>query len=199
MTKVLVTYVSKSGSTAEIARYITKQLRGNSDLNVEVKSIHDIVDLEQYNSIIVGGFLYRFGWHPQVQEFVLRNIEILKKRNTAFFVVGLGLIKPTKYTPPFYPMVLDPNFVRAPENPDKLSKLEQQMTLQNIMKDTLPLFDQIQPKSVGFFAGRLNFQKLNLIEKVIMHVLSLLTGVKAGDYRNWECIKNWAAELLSLI
>lgn len=193
--KILVTYVSKSGSTAEIARFIAQEIESASRLAVDVLPMGEVSSLEPYGTVIAGGFLYRFGWHPQAQEFVTRYQAQLEKRKTAFFVAGMGLIKTTECDQSPIPLFLDANFVRQPSRPGRLSALEKQMTLPNYMKDTLPLLAKIHPVSVGFFGGKLDMQTLSSVERMILRAICLLTGAKPGDYRNWDLIREWTGQI----
>lgn len=193
--KILVTYVSKSGSTAEIARFIAQQVEQTSRAAVDVLPMSEVSSLEPYGAVIAGGFLYRFGWHPQAQEFVTQYQAQLKKRKTAFFVAGMGLIKTAECDQSPFPLFLDANFVRQPSRPGHLNALEKQMTLPNYMKDTLPILAEIHPLSVGFFGGKLDMQTLSSVEKMILRVICLLTGAKPGDYRNWDLIQTWAGQV----
>ena len=54
-----------------------------------------------------------------------------------------------------------------------------------------PLVDRIKPRDVVVFHGNLDSKKLNLFEKAIVK------GVKApmGDFRNWNEIRGWAANI----
>jgi menaquinone-dependent protoporphyrinogen oxidase len=54
-----------------------------------------------------------------------------------------------------------------------------------------PIADQIQPQETAFFHGALEEEKLGFAEKLIVK------GLKAplGDYRDWERISGWAAEI----
>jgi menaquinone-dependent protoporphyrinogen IX oxidase len=45
---------------------------------------------------------------------------------------------------------------------------------------------------VGFFAGKLDYSRLNLLQ---MLFVMLIIQAQPGDRRNWPAIKAWAAKL----
>ena len=54
-----------------------------------------------------------------------------------------------------------------------------------------PLAARIQPQGIALFHGKLNPASLNYVERL------LVKGVHApvGDFRDWEMIREWAAEI----
>lgn len=58
-----------------------------------------------------------------------------------------------------------------------------------------PIADRIKPREIVVFHGDLDAKKLNFAEKMIVK------GVKAplGDYRDWDVIESWAAEIASTL
>ena len=58
-----------------------------------------------------------------------------------------------------------------------------------------PLADSIQARDIAFFHGVLDMEKLNLAEKLIVKALR----APAGDFRDWEAISAWAAEIAAAL
>ena len=50
-------------------------------------------------------------------------------------------------------------------------------------------FPQVKPVDIGLFAGAVDYKKLSLAYSLILKV----KGAPAGDFRNWETIRTWAA------
>ncbi len=60
-----------------------------------------------------------------------------------------------------------------------------------VPKAQQPIIDRIQPRDVALFHGNVDIKKLNPIEKwMLNNVKSLI-----GDYRDWDEITAWAAEI----
>jgi menaquinone-dependent protoporphyrinogen IX oxidase len=194
MEKILVTYTSRSGSTREIAEFIGADLAALG-AQVDVLPIREVADIAPYGTVIAGGLLYRFGWHPEVARFVQVNQAVLKHKPTAIFVTGLRLIKTAEIDGLPFPVFLDPQMAKEPTNPGKLTWLDSLSTCSRYLGSALASITEIRPLSLAFFAGKLDLKTLNLPEKLIMRMLMLLTDVKQGDHRNWDAIRAWSGGL----
>jgi len=54
-----------------------------------------------------------------------------------------------------------------------------------------PVREMVQPVDVGFFAGVMNYSKLSFVYRMMMKGM----GTPEGDFRDWEGIRAWAADL----
>lgn len=194
MKKVLVAYVSHSGSTKEVAELIGKEIESGT-CQVEIKPVSAITDVSSYDQVIAGGLVYRFGWHPEIAKFINDHAASLADRPTAIFVMGLRLVKTKALETAGFPVFVDPKMLQIPRNEEKLSLLDSISTLNGILKQTLTTIKKIHPVSLGFFCGKLDLKILSFPEQMIMRFLMMLTGIKEGDHRNWEAIRDWANSL----
>ena len=64
MSRILVTYATNAGSTAEIAEAVAKELRGRGT-DFEVKTLEAVTTPDAYDAIVVGDFR---NW-PIIQEW----------------------------------------------------------------------------------------------------------------------------------
>lgn len=85
MTKVLITYASKYGSTAEAAQAIAATLPDSDVVPVAEAS------LEGYEAVILGAPLYGGEWLPEAVAFVRDNRAALAAMPVALFVVAIRL------------------------------------------------------------------------------------------------------------
>jgi menaquinone-dependent protoporphyrinogen oxidase len=69
MKKVLVTYASEHGSTAQIAQTIAKVLR-QFDLDVTAKRMEAIENISGYEAIVLGTAIYMGDWLPEAKNFL---------------------------------------------------------------------------------------------------------------------------------
>jgi menaquinone-dependent protoporphyrinogen IX oxidase len=194
MNRALITYVSHSGSTGEIARFIGNELSAQG-LVVDVTPTSEASDVSSHDLIIAGGLIYRFGWHPEVVRFLQENRAVLKARKTALFVTGLRLVRTPECDRVPYPIFIDPAILKSPAHvtarEQKKGLLDSYTAMENYLRNALPTIEEISPVSLAFFAGKLDLQTLQLPERLIMVILMLLIGKKPGDYRNWESIRAW--------
>jgi menaquinone-dependent protoporphyrinogen oxidase len=84
MKKVLVAYVSKAGSTSEVAVAIGEVLSKNG-ADVTVEQIKNVQNISAYHAVVVGSLIRMGSWVPAAKKFVETNKEALSKVPTAFF------------------------------------------------------------------------------------------------------------------
>ncbi|NJN93868.1 MAG: hypothetical protein HC875_07145 [Anaerolineales bacterium] len=82
--KVLVTYASKYGSTAEIAEVIGKELT-KREYEVEVKPIAKAGSLDEYDGFVIGSALYAGGWLKEAAKFLRSHQDLLVGRRSGCF------------------------------------------------------------------------------------------------------------------
>jgi menaquinone-dependent protoporphyrinogen oxidase len=99
---VLVTYGSKRGGTAEIARSIAEVLRARG-IVVDCLDAARVTNVDDYDAFVVGGALYMLRWHRAARRFVSRFLPALRARPVWFFSSGplddtasTNAIRPTK-------------------------------------------------------------------------------------------------------
>jgi menaquinone-dependent protoporphyrinogen IX oxidase len=87
MTRTLVVYASKHGSTEEVARWIGSYLRDIGH-DVDVRDAALVPDVEPYDVVIAGGSLYMGRWHADARAFLRRHRAALEERGLAVFALG---------------------------------------------------------------------------------------------------------------
>ncbi len=97
MTKVLVAYASKYGSTGEVAEAICERLRERG-LDSVVMPAESVKALDGYSAAVLGIALYFFRWRGAAHRFLKRHRRSLENMPVAVF--GLGPIEdtPEQYT-----------------------------------------------------------------------------------------------------
>ncbi len=89
MTRILVAYATKHGSTTGIAEAIGRELTA-AGLSVEVKELKNVQSPAGYDAVIIGGPIYIGKVMADVKKFVGRHREKLAAMPVAAFVVGLS-------------------------------------------------------------------------------------------------------------
>ena len=92
MATILVAYASKSGATAEIANWIGDALRQNGAA-VELRPADEVISLEGYDAVVVGGPLYMGKVLRPVPAFFARHKAALAQKPVAVFIAGSSLGK----------------------------------------------------------------------------------------------------------
>jgi menaquinone-dependent protoporphyrinogen IX oxidase len=89
MKKILVTYTTMAGSTAEVAVAVGEEL-ARQGLAVEVLPMHAVKDLEAYRGVVAGAPMI-MGWHRQALGFLRRHRKALQNMPLAVFVTAMSL------------------------------------------------------------------------------------------------------------
>jgi len=97
MTRVLVAYGSKHGSTAEIAEAITATLR-DTGLYADCRPAGRVDDLDGYDAVILGSAVYIRRWRREARKFLRHHARALAER--PFWVFSSGPVgDPAKDNP----------------------------------------------------------------------------------------------------
>lgn len=89
--KILIKYSSLSGNTEKIAKFLFENIK-DKNINIDIMKIHEEINLENYDLIIVGTWIRRATADPKAQKF----IKELKNKKVAFFFT-LGAYPNTDY------------------------------------------------------------------------------------------------------
>jgi menaquinone-dependent protoporphyrinogen oxidase len=85
---ILVAYASKTGSTAEIAQAVGKELQ-SAGYSTDVAGMKTVSSLAGYHAVVIGGPLYMGKVIGDVGKFVGRHRDALVKLPVAAFTVGM--------------------------------------------------------------------------------------------------------------
>jgi len=162
--RVLITYDSPLGSTAEVAGFMGQTLR-NDGHRVEVKPVLQVDDLAPYSRVLIGGAIRYDRWSPSAVAFIRAHRKRLQDMPVSSFFTCLTLARPTSAARR-----------KAGAYADQI-------------RAVVP---DVQLLSVGQFAGVLKPSGMPWPQRLALRVLSLTTGVKEGDYRDWDAIRDWA-------
>lgn len=164
--KILVTYASRTGSTAEVAEAIGKTLSENRT-DVDIIPMEEVKDLASYQAVIVGSAIRKSKWLPEAVQFVRTHQETLRHKPIAMFTVCITLA---------------------------MSNSEQYRSV--VTGWTAPVSALIRPLSEGLFAGVLDFGKLPFSLDTLMLRATVAAGVfPRGDHRDWNAVRAWAESL----
>jgi len=189
--RVLVTYSTFSGSTAEVAKVIGEELRATAQ--VEVRPMSDVESFEGFEAVVIGGPMI-LGWHRQARRFLRRHRRALEHIPLAIFVTAMSLTDTGERTVDGVPIVVDPRLAKLPQRAGRLSFKERYARLTNYLRPILHSARPARPRTIGVFGGRLEYGRLPWYAVVFVMVF---LKAPAGDRRNWEAIRSWAVSLRS--
>jgi menaquinone-dependent protoporphyrinogen oxidase len=167
---VLVTYSTRTGSTGEVAEFITAELR-RAGIAFELARMSDVKALSQYRAVILGAPIYLGKLPAEVLKF-LRNFELqIAELPAWFYVLGPIRGKPWEY--------------RDAEDHAKrrLAKL--------------PWF---QPREVKVFGGRLDPNHMPFPFSLAVRIPGLpFKSDPVSDVRDWDDIRSWTMAVVDEI
>jgi menaquinone-dependent protoporphyrinogen oxidase len=168
--KILITYASRSGSTAEIAEAIGKSLTQDG-IQVDVMPMQTVKDLSAYRAVVVGSAMRNAKWLLEAMQFVATHRSVLSQKPFATFTVCITL---------------------AMSNTDRYR--------QAVAEWIQPVRMLVRPVSEGLFAGMLDFSKLPLNwETVKLRAVVALGIFPRDDRRDWNAIHAWAESIHPLL
>ena len=86
MTRILVTYASKHGSTGEIARAIADELR-ERNLDADCVDV-EVASLGAFDAVILGSAVYAGRWRSEARHFLKKHVDTLAK--VPFWIFSSG-------------------------------------------------------------------------------------------------------------
>jgi menaquinone-dependent protoporphyrinogen oxidase len=190
--KILLAYATNAGSTVEVAGAIKEEL-AKDGTPVDLLKVTEVQSLEGYTAVVLGAPMIA-GWHRDAMRFLKQHKAELARLPVAYFITCVSLTQTGETEIDGVPLTLDPDLPKAPRQPGKLSFRERYATPGNYLRPLLKAAPGVKPVSAAFFAGKLELFRLNFFQMVFA---ALVTGGRAGDFRNWDAIHAWASRLFT--
>ncbi|MGD6809806.1 MAG: flavodoxin domain-containing protein [Candidatus Bathyarchaeia archaeon] len=178
--KTLIVYGTRYGATTTTSEEIGKILQTEG---FEVKAVNakqeKIKDITPYDLIVVGTGLQMGKWTGEIEDFLKRFKNELPQKKVALFISSMKSVL---------------------EKEGKLEQLEKDKKIE--VDDKIAKFG-LNPISVGFFGGMINFNKMNIITRKAFGSIRpqlekdgfVESPPGVYDLRDWEEIRNWTKDL----
>jgi menaquinone-dependent protoporphyrinogen oxidase len=168
--KILVTYASRAGSTAEVAEAIGTILR-EEGAQVDVLPMQAVKDVSTYQAVVAGSAIRNSKWLPEAIQFMRAHQATLRHKSLAIFTVCITL---------------------AVSNSDQSRSA--------VAGWVSPVRAMVRPLSEGLFAGRLNLRSLPFNWDTLRLRATVALGIfPRGDHRDWKAIHAWAESLKPML
>jgi menaquinone-dependent protoporphyrinogen oxidase len=190
MNKILVAYATFAGSTSEVARAVGEEI-AKTGAQVDVLAVDQVASLEPYDAVVVGGPMI-MGWHRAGLGFLRKHHAAWQRKPLAVFVTALSLTETGERRVGEVAVEVDPRLPKPPAQPSRLNFRERYARLASYVRPILAAAGPAKPAALGVFAGRLDYGRLPWWAVLFA---MLIVQAPAGDRRNWEAIRAWAAGL----
>jgi len=192
MKKILITYTTNAGSTADVAETVRQAIK-NKEVQAELKPLSEVSELAPYDAVIIGAPMI-LGWHRDAKKFLKAHQDELSHKPFACFLTAMSLTETRETDIDGIPVQVDPGLAQEPQNPKKFSPKEKYALPGNyvrpILKNALPA----RPVGVGLFGGYLNLFTLKWPARIFV---LLAIHAKPGNLIDEVFIKDWAVNLRS--
>jgi menaquinone-dependent protoporphyrinogen IX oxidase len=190
MKKILVTYATMAGSTAEVAQAVSEVLV-TSGLQVDLLPLDEVKHLADYAGVVVGAPMI-MGWHRAAIKFLKQNRDTFQRIPLAVFVMAISLTQTSDTSLGGVLITVDEKLPKPPAKEGSLSFRERYARPENYLQPILKAVRPARPVSIGIFGGRLEYGRLKWW--AVLFVM-LIIQAQAGERRNWPAIRSWAAGL----
>ena len=192
--RVLVVCATKFGSTMEMGEAVAAELR-EAGCKAECAAATAAPSTAGFDAVVVGGPMI-FGWHKDATKYVKARRDVLAALPVAYFISAASLTDDGTQAVDGVPIVKDGWLVKAPKQPGKLSYRERYALPSHYLGDVLKETRPVRPRQAAFFAGSIDFMKMNVFYKLFV---MLVIGASGGDGRHWDAVKEWARGLPAVL
>ena len=175
MSRILIAYSSTDGHTRTIcARLRQVAQRQGHFTTVLPLAQSETLDLEAFDTIVIGASI-RYGKHqPEVAKFIQRHQALLERKGNAFFTVNIVARKPEK---------------SRPETNPYLIKFLRQISW--------------KPKLLEVFAGRLDYPSYRFVDRYMIRLIMRMTNGPTDpkaviDFTDWAQVDAFGLRLCSM-
>jgi menaquinone-dependent protoporphyrinogen oxidase len=191
--EILVTYGTKTGSTMGVAQAIGEilQERGAQVTIVPISQVHE---LGRFDVVLVGGPIINGKCLAEVRKFIKAHQAVLSRKTVAYFITCMRLSQVVDGLPLDQSIVLDSAF--GPPKPKReMTFPERSHPVTMYLKAIEGMAPDVSPISIGFFRGALDYGQIGFFMRLLFKFMERVDGLGPGDYRNWDEIKAWAAQV----
>ena len=167
----LLIYSSTDGQTKKICDVIKENLPNNNPIQICTVDEAINLDINNYDQIILGASIRYGNYKSNLFKFIKNNIEILDKKNNAFFSVNVVARKKEKNTPDTNPYI------------------------KKFLKKT-----DWRPNKIEVFAGKVDYPNYNFFNKLVIRFIMFITKgptdiSQSYEFTDWVKVKKFSKEL----
>ncbi len=191
MKKVIIIFDTVSGSTKEMAEIIRDKMKG---LSADIFRVDDIISLNGYDAVIIGSPM-RFGaFTAKIKKFIKKYRNELSSKKVIYYFSSLYIINLQEEEQPAITLYIDPTLNIQTISKRDATPMDKTHSIGYYFQVILKHTAGITPLAIAFFNGRLDLQKLNILERLFMKIVtSVTTKERIGEFLNPDSVKKGAA------
>ncbi|AEM69512.1 NAD(P)H dehydrogenase (quinone) [Allomuricauda ruestringensis DSM 13258] len=166
--KILIVYGTSEGQTRKIARFMEEVLQGGDHKVVIADATEEPPSPSHFEVVLIGASVHMQKYQSAVTNYVMRHLDILNKKHSAFFSVSMAIA----------------------------SNIEEEH--EEIKKIALDFFARTgwKPNEVRHFAGALKYTQYDYFKKLIMRMIAKKEGGSTDtsrdhEYTDWDNVKSF--------
>lgn len=161
MSKKILVVYASTAKSTESVAIKVAEVLKTKGNQVDLRKVSEVKDVNPYEMVVFGSAIHAGRLLPNSLAFLKKHLEALKQKPFHAFIVCLAMKDDSEEVRKLVSAYLEP--VRA----------------------------LITPVSEGFFAGVMDYKKLNFITRMIIKSMK----APEGDFRKWEEIEDWAMQI----
>ncbi|MEQ5792474.1 hypothetical protein J4E06_15515 [Muricauda sp. NFXS6] len=172
--KILIVYGTSEGQTRKIARFMEEVLQGGDHKVVIADATEEPPSPDGFEAVLIGASVHMQKYQSAVSNYVMRHLDILNKKHSAFFSVSMAIA----------------------------SNIEEEH--EEIKKMTLDFLERTgwNPGEVQYFAGALKYTQYDYFKKLIMRMIAKKEGGSTDtsrdhEYTDWNNVKTFVLNFCS--
>ncbi len=193
MKKVLVTYITHSGTTRDVAEAIAEEI-SKTGFEAQVFELAEVKSTNDFDAVVIGAPMI-IGWHRSALNYLKTHKAELASKPVALFLTAMSLTESPSPEMQGVDLHIDQKLITPPQKPGRFSFKESFTTLKHYLAPVLKAAPT-NLKALAFFGGRLDMYRLKWYDALFV---MLVVGAKPGEKRNWPDIRAWGASLPALL
>ena len=168
MKKTLIIFSSVDGHTEKISKKISEYLAHTSSVNLVCLKEANKENLDNFDQIIIGASIRYGNYRKELFEYISKNIEILSKKENAFFSVNVVARKEEKNTKDTNPYIS--KFLSSTE---------------------------WKPKMIDVFGGVVDYPSYKFFDKFMIRLIMYITKGPVDtknryEFTDWERVQKFS-------
>lgn len=187
MSKALIVFDTVSGSTGEMAALIRDHLKS---ISADIADAGNAPSISGYDAVIIGSPIRFGGFTKKIKRFVKRNHDELLSKKIILYFSSLYLVNLKEEEQPAVELYIDPTLKMQTISEKDATPMDKAHSIGCYYAAVIKQTMGIVPAAIAYFNGRLNLQKLNIVLRIFMKMVTLLTiKERVGDFLSPESVR----------